>query len=232
LNLFYQPDLLNGTYHLNEDESHHAVKVFRLTEGDPIEITDGKGTLLTCRITKADARKCVFEITDKFIQSSKPYFIHIAIAPTKNIDRTEWFVEKAVEIGIDQISFLLCQKSERKTINLERLQKHAISAMKQSHQLILPILSPIENFFPFIKQTVADQKFIAYVDHENLHYLKDNIMKEKRYLMLIGPEGDFSKDELNHALENKFQKISLGPNRLRTETAGLAACHILNLLNQ
>lgn len=231
MNLFYQSDLPNGTLFLDEDESHHAVKVFRLAEGDPIEVTDGKGTLYTCRITKADARKCLFEITHTVVQPSKPYFIHIAIAPTKNNDRMEWFVEKAVEIGVDQISFLLCQKSERKNINIERFQKQAISAMKQSHQSILPVLSPLEKFNRFIVQD-ADQKFIAYVDHENPDHLKDKILKGKRYLVLIGPEGDFSKEELGLAEQNGFQKTSLGPNRLRTETAGLAACHILNLLNQ
>ncbi len=140
-------------------------------------------------------------------------------------------MEKAVEIGVDQISFLLCQKSERKNINLERLQKHAVSAMKQSHQSVLPILSPLENFNRFISQG-ADQKFIAHVDHENPDQLKNKASKEKRYLVMIGPEGDFSKEELILAERNGFQKISLGPNRLRTETAGLAACHILNLLNQ
>ena len=231
MNLFYQPDVPNGVYHLDEDESRHVVKVFRLSEGDPIEVTDGKGTLYTCRITKADARKCLFKIVNEFVQPSKSYFIHIAIAPTKNIDRIEWFVEKAVEIGVDQISFLLCQKSERKNINLERLQKHAISAMKQSHQLILPVLSPLENVKHIVSQS-ADQKFIAYVDHENPDHLKDKALTGKKYLVLIGPEGDFSKEELTFAEQNGFQKISLGPTRLRTETAGLAACHILNLLNQ
>jgi 16S rRNA (uracil1498-N3)-methyltransferase len=231
VNLFYQPDLPNGALYLDEDEAHHAVKVFRLAEGDSIEVTDGKGTLYTCRITKTEARKCSFEITHKFIQPSKSYFIHIAIAPTKNNDRMEWFVEKATEIGVDQISFLLCQKSERRNINLERFQKQAISAMKQSHQSFLPLLSPLENFKHIMEQE-ADQKFIAYVDHENPDHLKDIALKEKKYLILIGPEGDFSKEELNLAEQKGFQKISLGPNRLRSETAGLAACHILNLMNQ
>ena len=231
MNLFYQPDLPNGRLHLDEDESHHAVKVFRLAEGDSIEVTDGKGSLYTCRITEANAKKCQFEITNKFVQPSKSHFIHIAIAPTKNNDRIEWFIEKAVEIGVDQISFLLCQKSERKNINLERFQKHAISAMKQSHQSVLPLLSPLEKFSHFVNQK-ADQKFVAYVDQENPNHLKDRASKGKSYIVLIGPEGDFSKEELNLAQQNGFSKVSLGPNRLRTETAGLAACHILALLNQ
>lgn len=231
MNLFYQPDLPKGILYLDEDESHHAVKVFRLTEGDSIEVTDGVGALYTCRITKAEARKCQFEITNKIVQPLKSHFIHIAIAPTKNNDRIEWFIEKAVEIGVDQISFLLCQKSERKNINLERFQRQAISAMKQSHQSVLPILSPLEKFSHFANQK-ADQKFIAHVDLKNPDHLKDKALKGKKYLVLIGPEGDFSKEELLQAEQNGFNKISLGPNRLRTETAGLAACHILSLLNQ
>jgi 16S rRNA (uracil1498-N3)-methyltransferase len=231
VNLFYQPDLPNGIHYLDEDESHHAVKVFRLTTGDSIEVTDGKGVRYTCRITKTDSRKCTFEITQQVSTPKKNYFIHIAIAPTKNADRIEWFVEKAVEIGIDRISFLLCQKSERKNINQDRLQKLAVSAMKQSHQTVLPIISPIEKFSNLVKEN-ADEKFIAYVDSKNPDLLKSKAHQGKNYLVFIGPEGDFSKEELNLALQNDFRKVSLGPNRLRTETAGLAACHILNLLNQ
>jgi 16S rRNA (uracil1498-N3)-methyltransferase len=231
VNLFYQPDLPNGTHHLDEEESRHAIKVFRLNTGDLIEITDGKGTLYTCRITKADAKKCAFEVTQQVTKPAKPYSIHIAIAPTKNADRIEWFVEKAVEFGIDEISFLLCNKSERKTINTERIEKLTISALKQSGQLFLPKVHPIQVLENFMSEK-ADQKFIAYVDKNNVDLLKSIAIKGQKYLVLIGPEGDFSREELEMAQKNNFQKISLGPNRLRTETAGLAACHILNLLNQ
>lgn len=231
MNLFYQPDLPNGAHYLEEDESRHCVKVFRLSSGDSIKVTDGKGTLYTCRIAKADSKKCTFEITHQLTQAPRDYFIHVAIAPTKNSDRIEWFVEKAMELGIDQISFFQSEKSERKSINLDRIQKLAISALKQSGQLLLPILSPIQDFNAII-HLKADQKFIAFVDHHNPDHLKDKAAKAKHILVLIGPEGDFSTRELTLALENGFQKISLGPNRLRTETAGLAACHILNLLNQ
>ncbi len=231
MNLFYQPDLPAGALHLDEDESRHAIKVLRLEAGDLLDVTDGKGILYKCRITKADSKKCGFDIIEKIIQNKRSYSIHIAIAPTKNADRIEWFVEKAVELGVDQISFVLCQKSERKNINIERVQKVAISAMKQSQQSALPILSPLLPFKQIVSDN-ADQKFIAYVDQENSDHLKDNVTKGKNYLILVGPEGDFSNEELALAFQNGFIKISLGPNRLRTETAGLAACHILNLVNQ
>lgn len=231
MNLFYQPEVPNGIHFLDEDESRHAVRVLRLTAGDLLDVTDGKGMLYQCRISKADAQKCCFEIIHKVIQPAKLYSIHIAIAPTKNIDRIEWFVEKAVEIGIDKITFVLCQKSERKSINLERIHKLAISAMKQSQQTLLPIISPIQSFQIVAKEN-ADQKFIAYVDQANPDRLKDKADVKKNCLVLIGPEGDFSHEELIFAIQNDFQKVSLGPHRLRTETAGLAACHILNLINQ
>jgi 16S rRNA (uracil1498-N3)-methyltransferase len=230
VNLFYQPELLKGNHFLDEEESRHAIKVLRLRERDFIEITDGAGTLYSCTITKADSKKCEFEVVKKAKQSSKPYAIHIAIAPTKNMDRIEWFIEKAIEIGIDQISFLLCQKSERKTVNMDRIQKLAVSAMKQSQQNWMP---EIHSAIPFteILDTKADQKFIAYVDDLNPDHLKNLALPAKNYLILIGPEGDFSTEELLKALENGFKKVSLGPNRLRTETAGLVACQILNLVN-
>ncbi len=231
MNLFYQPDLPAGAFHLDEDESRHAVRVLRMEDGDLLDVTDGKGILYKCRITKADSKKCHFEVIEKREQQKKNDFIHIAIAPTKNADRIEWFVEKAVEIGVDQISFVLCQKSERKNINIERIQKVAISAMKQSQQSTLPLLTLLLPFNQIVS-VKADQKFIAYVDQDNPDLLKNKAAKGKNCLVLIGPEGDFSKEELNLAFQNHFIKVSLGPNRLRTETAGLAACHILNLINQ
>lgn len=231
MNLFYQPDLPAGTLHLDEDESRHAVKVLRLEAGDLLNVTDGKGVLYTCRITKADSKKCDFDLISKIEQRKKDYFIHIAIAPTKNADRIEWFVEKAVEFGVDQISFVLCQTSERKNINNERIQKVAISAMKQSQQNTLPLLTPLLPFRQLMSDP-SDQKFIAYVDQDNPDLLKNKATKGNNCLVLIGPEGDFSKEELVLAFQNDFTKVSLGPNRLRTETAGLAACHILNLVNQ
>jgi 16S rRNA (uracil1498-N3)-methyltransferase len=230
VNLFYQPDILNGNYFLDVEESHHAVKVFRFREKDSIDITDGVGTLYSAVITKADSKKCEFEVVKKSKQSPRSFVIHIAIAPTKNMDRIEWFVEKAIEIGVDQISFVVCQKSERKTVNMDRIQKLAVSALKQSRQTWMPkIYSPVP--FEEILTSNSDQKFIAYVDGQNPDQLKKITIPAQRYLVLIGPEGDFSKEELALAQQNNFRKVSLGPNRLRTETAGLVACQILNLIN-
>ncbi|MFM9840047.1 MAG: 16S rRNA (uracil(1498)-N(3))-methyltransferase [Cyclobacteriaceae bacterium] len=230
MNLFYQPHIADGILNLNAEESRHAIKVLRMVKGDALHLTDGKGFFYTAQITEADAKKCSFEIIDKKQSPKRDYQIHIAIAPTKNADRMEWFVEKATEIGIDKISFILCRNSERKTINLDRIEKIAISAMKQSGQAWLPKVSSIVPFNEVLKHNVS-QKFIAFVDEKNTNHLKSVAKSNGNYLVLVGPEGDFSQEELNLALENNFKKVSLGNNRLRTETAGLVACQVLNLIN-
>ncbi len=230
MNLFYQPGIPDGIHHLDREESHHVIRVLRMNEGQNFDLTDGQGFFYVARITKADPKKCEFEIIDKKEGAKRNFHIHIAIAPTKNADRTEWFLEKAIEIGVDQISFMLCKNSERKVINQERIEKIAVSAMKQSQQAWLPRLSQMVPFKEIIS-TQADQKFIAFVDASNPRHLKSLTTSQKKYLVLIGPEGDFSKEELDLALKNGFEKVSLGPNRLRTETAGLVACQILNLIN-
>jgi 16S rRNA (uracil1498-N3)-methyltransferase len=230
LNLFYQPDIPKGVLHLNEDESRHAVKVLRMKVGDPLFITDGQGVFYEAIITFADSRACSFTIVEKRVSPARSFSISIALAPTKNIDRTEWFVEKAVELGIEQIYFMRCKNSERKTINLERIQKIIVSAMKQSGQAWLPVCSEIKPF-PEILKIPAAKKFICYVDSQNPDQLKSLATPNQKYLVLIGPEGDFQKEELDQALQHGFEKVSLGVNRLRTETAALAACHTLNLIN-
>jgi len=230
LNLFYQPEIPNGVFSLSADESRHAIKVLRLKAGDRIDITDGKGVFYEAQITKPDLLKCGFAVQKTKVQPRKTFLFHIAMAPTENTDRIEWFVEKTVELGIDQISFILCANSERKSLKLDRLEKLAISAMKQSGQAWLPQFTPL---LPFkeILTSIAKQKFIAYVDSQNPQHLKSVARTEGEALVLIGPEGDFSPEELQRAQDHGFQKVSLGNNRLRTETAGLAACHILNLIN-
>ncbi|MBL7871809.1 MAG: 16S rRNA (uracil(1498)-N(3))-methyltransferase [Cyclobacteriaceae bacterium] len=230
MNLFYQPDIQQGILHLNEDESRHAIKVLRMKPGDPLRITDGHGALFDAVITEADSRACGFTITKKRISPARSFSISIAIAPTKNIDRTEWFVEKAVELGIEQIHFMRCKNSERKSINLERIQKIVVSAMKQSGQTWLPTCSDIKPFHEILALAI-DKKFICYVDSENSDQLKSLARPNQNYLVLIGPEGDFQKEELDQAIQYGFKKVSLGINRLRTETAALAACHTLNLIN-
>lgn len=230
MNLFYQPDLNGDHLFLNAEESRHAIKVLRLNKGDELNLTDGKGFFYKARIETADSKNCELKVLQKTAGPEKKFSIHIAIAPTKNIDRTEWFVEKAVEMGIDCISFIICDKSERRSVNMDRMSKIAISAMKQSQQSRLPQLSlPIRLTELFA--TPAHQKFIAHVDHQNPHHLHEAAKKGSQYLVLIGPEGDFSQKELDEANNHKFQKVSLGPNRLRTETAALAACQTLNLIN-
>jgi 16S rRNA (uracil1498-N3)-methyltransferase len=231
MHLFYQPLIPAGTFVLPADESRHAVKVLRVTEGDVIEIADGAGTFYQARITHPDSGNCGFVVIGSKSQLAKNYRIHIAIAPTKNIDRTEWFVEKAVELGIDEISFIECKTSERKSVNMERMEKLAISAMKQSQQASLPILNPMSKLKTFLSHR-ASQKFIAFVDNENPIHLKSGAKPGNHYLILIGPEGDFSSTELQDSLDAGYQKVSLGPSRLRTETAALAACLTLNLVNQ
>lgn len=230
MNLFYLPEIANGRTHLDAEESRHVVKVLRKVAGDELTVTDGRGCFYQARITNADAKKCSFEIVGKQELPKRNDSIHIAIAPTKNADRVEWFVEKAVEIGIDKITFFQSKTSERKTINLERIEKIAVSALKQSQQAWLPAISGIVSFQELLQEK-ADQKFIAYVDADNPVHLKNVAKANSSYLVLIGPEGDFSQEELKLALEHKFQKVSLGNNRLRTETAGVVACHLLNIIN-
>jgi 16S rRNA (uracil1498-N3)-methyltransferase len=228
--LFFQPDLSKKHCWLTEDESKHCVKVLRKREGEVIAVTDGNGFFYDCIITKADTQKCEFKIQEKRAELKKSFSIHLAIAPTKNPDRLEWLVEKATELGVDEITLIDCDHSERSFIKTERLLKVAISAMKQSQKASLPIINPLNSFSSILENT-ADQKFIAYVDHSNPKHLLHEAIKEKSYLICIGPEGDFSKEELESAMSKGFVKVSLGDSRLRTETAGMAACCLLNGIN-
>jgi 16S rRNA (uracil1498-N3)-methyltransferase len=231
MHIFYSPEIAQGHPFLNEEESRHAVKVLRLEAKDYIIVVDGKGSYYEAEIAKADAKKCELRI----LKEQKEYhrhdhFIHIAIAPTKNSDRMEWFTEKAVEIGVDKISFIRTSRSERKNINIERIEKIAISAMKQSLKAYLPEIGDLIPFEKFLTSVNEEQKFIAHLE-EDRKELFGLSMKNKKYCILIGPEGDFSPDEINLAKENGFLAVSLGTSRLRTETAGMVACHILNLVN-
>ena len=227
---FYQPEISSG--HLLPEESRHAIKVLRLGPGAEIELTDGKGGFYHANITKPDPRQCEFKITQHEIISKRAFSIHLAIAPTKNSERMEWMVEKCVEVGIEKISFILSKTSERKSINMERIEKIVISAMKQSKQAWLPELVPMKPIDEFISQCTEKDKFIAHVDEQNLVYLKNQGTAAANAVVLVGPEGDFTKEELGVAILSGFLKVSLGPNRLRTETGGLSAVMILNLLNQ
>jgi 16S rRNA (uracil1498-N3)-methyltransferase len=231
VNLFYQPLIPKGIFHLDPEESRHCIKVLRKNEGDEIRITDGLGHFYDAVITKADFRECGFTVAKTTAENPKNFSIHIAIAPTKNADRLEWFVEKATELGIDKITILDTKHTERTFLKKDRLQKVAISAMKQSLKATLPVIEALTPIEDFIRKSTEDERYIAYVDFENPHHLQKAASRSKQYLILIGPEGDFSTEEVSAAMQAGFVKVSLGNSRLRTETAGLAACHILNLIN-
>jgi 16S rRNA (uracil1498-N3)-methyltransferase len=231
VNLFFQPGISDGILHLDGDESRHCIKVLRKRVGDSIRITDGKGFFYEASITDANERECRFAINEKIAGPERKHFIHLVISPTKNTDRIEWFVEKSVELGVDKISLADCDHTERAFVKPDRLVKVAVSAMKQSLKSSLPLIQSISPLKTIIQAASEDQRFIAFVDPSNPHHLKDLAEKHKTYCILIGPEGDFSPEELTLALEHGFRKVSLGSSRLRTETAGLAACHILNLIN-
>lgn len=231
MNLFYQPHIRENVDYLDPGESQHCVKVLRKKRGDLIDITDGKGFFYKAVIAVDDPRRCVFRIENQIPEHIPGFQIHIAIAPTKNIDRTEWFVEKAVEIGVHRITFIECRHSERTHLKSERMQKVAVSAMKQSLKASLPLLSELISFEKFVKHATDDEKFIACIDETDPPHLMRIAKPGRNTCILIGPEGDFSTDELANAVHAGYRKVSLGKSRLRTETAGLAACHIINLIN-
>ena len=233
MEVYYQPDILSGVHELSVEESKHCIKVLRHDRGDTIHVADGRGTLFEVRIEDPNPKKCTFQLVRHTRKPEKKFSISIAIAPTKSIDRIEWFVEKVVELGIDEINFYFGRHSERKKLNMERIQKKAIVAMKQSEQYILPKINLYNNFNDCVKAVDAvDHKYIAHVDKTNQYHLMDVAEEGKKYIVFIGPEGDFSEEELLQSFEAGFTKVSLGENRLRTETAGLAACHILTLINR
>lgn len=231
MNLFFQPLITDGARYLDEEESRHCVKVLRKHAGDAIQITDGKGFYYEAVITKADLRKCDFEIIKTTPETHRDFSVHIAVSPTKNSDRIEWFVEKATEFGVDRISLIDCEHTERTFIKTDRLKKIAASAMKQSLKARVPEIDELQKFETLIANANEENRCIAYVDHSNPITLQRAIEMKKSTLVLIGPEGDFSAGEIELALQHNFTKVSLGPSRLRTETAAIAACHIINLVN-
>jgi len=214
---------------LTAEESKHAIKVLRKKEGDMLNFTDGKGNLFIAEITIPDNRKTSVRII-KSEQKPKQhnYHLHIAISPTKNMDRFEWFLEKATEIGIDEITPIICSRSERKVLKTERCNRIMLSSIKQSLKFHLPKLNEAIALKEFFKQDFNGHKYIAHCEKTEKVALKDAELKENT-LILIGPEGDFSLNEIEIALRNTFKAVSLGTSRLRTETAGIVAVHTLNL---
>ncbi|WP_432712345.1 16S rRNA (uracil(1498)-N(3))-methyltransferase [Pedobacter sp.] len=234
MHVFYTPDLETEDYTLNEEESRHCNKVLRLVAGNHVFLVDGKGGFYEAEITSSGKK----HVTLHVIKAQQEYHkrnhhIHIAVAPTKNIDRLEWFLEKATEIGIDEITPLICERSERKIIKEDRLFKVITSAVKQSLQAYHPVLNPATSLTDFLKLPHEGTNLIAHCeDGQPRKSIKEMIVPQQRYLILIGPEGDFSPNEIALALAKGFLPVTLGENRLRTETAALAACFELNYLNR
>ena len=216
---------------LSAEESKHATKVLRKKEGDILNFTDGKGGFYKAEITLADSRKCRLEIVSSDQKEKQHnYHLHIAIAPTKNMDRYEWFLEKATEIGINEITPIICEHSERKVIKTERCNRILLSAMKQSLKFHLPKLNEAITLKDFLKQDFEGDKYIAHCEDGYKIELSTEEKVEKTTI-LIGPEGDFSNSEIEMALQNQFKAVSLGPSRLRTETAGIVAVHTINIIS-
>ena len=219
----------NNEIVLSTDESKHVSKVLRKKTKDILHFTDGKGNLLIGEITESKQKKIRIKITNQEAKNKQHnYYLHVAIAPPKNIDRFEWFLEKATEIGIDEITPIICDRSERKVIKKKRGDRILISAIKQSLKYHLPKLNEAIKFKDFIKQEFIGSKYIAHCHHDEKIELKKT-KKIKKILILIGPEGDFTIAEIKIALENQFNAISLGEGRLRTETAGIIAVHTINI---
>ena len=230
-NLFFAPDILQNPQ-LPEQESLHCARVLRMQAGDTLTVIDGQGAFYHCTLVQPHAKRCIVQINER-VESPKSwnFDLHIAFAPTKNMDRNEWFIEKATEIGIDRFTPLLCRFSERKEIKTERLEKIAISAIKQSHQATLPKIDEMMSFELFVAQPFNGKKIIAHCYETEKTPLARLYTKGENALILIGPEGDFSEEEVKQAVQNGFQPVSLGENRLRTETACLAAVHTIHVIN-
>ena len=233
MHIFYIPGISEIAYTLDETESKHCVRVLRLEKGDEITLVDGRGGWFTAEIVDPNPKRCAVNVIKSELNFGQRNFqVQVAIAPTKNIERIEWFLEKATEIGIDRVTPLLCRYSERKEIKSERLEKVMVSAMKQSLKAYLPQLDELTKFNDFISQPFSGQKFIAHCEEQHRELLKNAIKLDGNYLILIGPEGDFSSEEIRMAIDAGFIPVSLGDSRLRTETAGVVACHTFNLLNE
>ncbi len=230
---FFAPDIETNNM-LPESDSQHCVRVLRMKEGDTVEIIDGKGFRYTCRLIEAHSKRAKVEIVEKIpVPPVWDNNITIAVAPTKHLDRMEWMVEKLTEIGVNRIIPLLCRYSERKEIKVERLEKIAISAMKQSLKATMPEILPMTPIKEIITSFDAEQKFVAYCDKTiPRKLLSKEYSANKDTIILIGPEGDFSLEEIKSALDNNYCPITLGDNRLRTETAAIVACDTCHIINQ
>jgi len=235
MHLFYTPDIEHShpQYFLSEEESKHCIRVLRLEAGDEVQLIDGRGSLYIAQIKDAHPKRTILQVISvQQKYQERNHYLHIAIAPTKNIERLEWFLEKATEIGIDEISLVICQRSERKEVKTDRLNKIITSAIKQSLKAYHPTLNEPETLAKLLSRNFDGQKFIAHCNEGNKSTLTESIELNGKYLILIGPEGDFTPKEIDEALNNDFKPITLGESRLRTETAALEACFEINFLNR
>ncbi len=235
MHLFYTPNIdpTHPQFFLTEEESKHAIRVLRLEVGSVVQLIDGRGGLYTAEISDAHPKRTILQIKEIATEYGKRnHYLHIAIAPTKNIERTEWFLEKATEIGIDEISLIICQRSERKDAKAERLNKIITAAIKQSLKAYHPVLNEPKALNELLAVPFDGQKFIAHCEDTDKINLSTVLNKQGRCLILIGPEGDFTRNEIDTALQNGYKAITLGDSRLRTETAALEACFEVNFLNR
>ncbi len=234
MQLFYNPtiDETTETFSFDKEESKHIIKVLRKKDSDILHVTNGFGLLFKTEITLASDNKCTVKILSFEKIETPKYRLHLAVAPTKMNDRYEWFLEKATEIGIAEITPVICDRSERKVINLERFEKIILSAMKQCNQMYLPKLNPAISLKEFLKTKKTGISLIAHCEETNKKSLKSVIAPNTDYTILIGPEGDFSSKEIELALENSYIPVSLGETRLRTETAAMVACHSVVFTNE
>ena len=235
MQLFYAPEITLPRYTLSEEESKHCVRVLRMEPGDELHITVGRGTMLRCKVVDANAKRCVVEVVESEHEYQKmDYELTVAIAPTKIIDRFEWFLEKSTEVGISEIYPIECDHSERRQLKLDREQKVVTSAVKQSLKAYHPVLHPLTSVRDVITMPFEGAKFIAHCNSElgEREYLGRLLKKGEKTLILIGPEGDFSPEEITFALQNGFKAISLGRERLRTETAAVVATGGTSTINK
>lgn len=234
MQIFYAPDITSNTYTLNENESKHCIRVLRMTKGTGVRLIDGKGNLFEGIINNPDSKKCAIDITGIIKDFEKRnYYIHIAISPLKNPERFEWFVEKSVEIGIDEITPLICRNTEKQAIKAERVNNLIISSMKQSIKATKTVLNEPCLFSDFLNRDFKGSILIAHCNETfSRSKISEVYSKNENVLILIGPEGDFSDEEIDSAIEKKFIPVHLGYSRLRAETAGVAACHSISFINQ
>jgi len=236
MQLFYNPNIskLEKEVTFDKEESRHIVKVLRMKDGDTFKITNGKGSFFSAEIISANPKGCLVKILSEEFQQPLPYQLHLAVAPTKLNDRYEWFLEKATEIGISEITPIICDHSERKTIKPERYEKILQSAMKQSLKAYLPVLNEAVSYKDFINSEKNSEglKCIAHCEETDKKSLKSVLKQNQKITILIGPEGDFSSEEIELAKQAGFIPVTLGESRLRTETAAVVACHSVAFVNE